>query len=78
MRSSDILEDLDNEPEGKIPAGSLKRKAAKYLGKKPGDKLDISEIRTIEAKAKKMKKSKKKAERNISHILTKHLQTNGS
>lgn len=77
MRSNDILENLDSEAEGKKPPGSLKRKAASYLGKKPGDKLDIAEIKTIEAKAKKMKRSKKKAERQISHALTKNF-TNGS
>lgn len=71
MQSNDMLEDLESEPEAKKPAGSLKRKAAEYIGKKPGDKLDLHDIKTIEAKAKKMKVSRKKAERKISHQLTK-------
>lgn len=77
MQIDDVLENLYKLAGEKIPAGSLKRKVARYMGKKPGDKLDISEIRTIEAKAKKMKKSRKKAQRHLSHLLTKSF-TNGS
>lgn len=77
MQIDDIIDVLDNLSEGKIPTGSLKRKAARYLGKKPGDKLDIAEIRTIEAKAKKMKKSRKKTERHLRHQLVKSFN-NGS
>ena len=77
MQIDDVLEGLDTVSEGKLPVGSLKRKAASYLGKKPGDKLDIAEIRTIEAKAKKMKKSRKKAQRHLSHQLVKSFN-NGS
>lgn len=71
MQIDDIIENLDSLSGEKVPVGGLKRKAAKYLGKKPGDKLDIAEIRTIEAKAKKMKKSRKKAQRHLSHQLAK-------
>lgn len=77
MQSNDMLEDPSSQPEGKAPAGSLKRKAAQYIGKNPGDKLDLHDIKTIEAKAKKMKTSKKKAERKISKKLAKNF-TNGS
>lgn len=42
---------------------SLKRKAAQYLGKNVDDKLSKSDQRKLQAKTNKMKKSKKKAER---------------
>tara|TARA_E500000178_G_C16806620_1_gene654994 strand:+ start:76 stop:381 length:306 start_codon:yes stop_codon:yes gene_type:complete len=43
--------------------GSLKRKAAQYLGKGAGDKLSKTDLKRLRAKANKMKKSSKKAER---------------
>ena len=43
--------------------GSLKRKAAQYLGKGAGDKISKSDLRRLQAKANKMKKSSTKAER---------------
>jgi len=43
--------------------GSLKRKAAQYLGKGAGDKLSKTDLKRLLAKANKMKKSTKKAER---------------
>jgi len=44
--------------------GSLKRKAAQYLGKGAGEKLSKTDLKRLRAKANKMKKSKKKAERD--------------
>ena len=43
--------------------GSLKRKAAQYLGKGAGEKLSKTDLKRLLAKANKMKKSTKKAER---------------
>lgn len=44
--------------------GSLKRKAAQYLGKGAGEKLSKTDLKRLRAKANKMKKSTKKAERD--------------
>lgn len=43
--------------------GSLKRKAAQYLGKGAGEKLSRTDLKRLRAKANKMKKSTNKAER---------------
>ena len=50
------------EKPGSQP-GSLKRKAAQYLGKGAGEKLSQTDLKRLRAKANKMKKSKNKAER---------------
>lgn len=52
--------------------GTLKRKALEYLGKM-GAKLSRKDIREVESKAKKMKKSSIKAERSRSHRLVKEI-----
>jgi hypothetical protein len=44
--------------------GSLKRKAAQYLGKGAGEKLSKTDLKRLRAKANKMKNSTKKAERD--------------
>ena len=44
--------------------GSLKRKAAQYLGKGAGSELSKTDLKRLRAKANKMKKSSKKAERD--------------
>ena len=41
--------------------GSLKRKAAQYLGKGAGEKLSKTDLKRLRAKANKMKKSTKKS-----------------
>ena len=43
--------------------GSLKRKAASYLGKGAGEKLSKTDLKRLRAKANKMKKSDKKSVR---------------
>ena len=43
--------------------GSLKRKAAQYLGKSAGEKLSRTDLKRLRAKANKIKKSTKKSER---------------
>ena len=66
----DLMEELETLTEdftqpakpGSRP-GSLKRKAAQYLGKGAGEKLSKTDLRRLRAKANKMKKSTNKAER---------------
>jgi hypothetical protein len=63
MRYSEFDEDFTGDPKPGSRPGSLKRKAAQYLGKGAGEKLTKSDLRKLQAKANKMKKSEKKAER---------------
>jgi len=53
--------------------GSLKRKAAQYLGKGAGEKLSKTDLKRLRAKANKMKKSTKKAERDRGNQLIKQV-----
>ena len=59
-----LTEDFNERAEkpGSRP-GSLKRKAAMYIGKGAGDNLSKTDLKRLRAKANKMKKSTKKAER---------------
>ena len=59
-----IVEDFTQAPKPGSRPGSLKRKAAQYLGKGAGDKLSQTDLKRLRAKANKMKKSSKKAERD--------------
>jgi hypothetical protein len=59
-----IVEDFTQDPKPGSRPGSLKRKAAQYLGKGAGDKLSQTDLKRLRAKANKMKKSSKKAERD--------------
>ena len=59
-----ILEDFTGKAKPGSRPGSLKRKAAQYLGKGAGDKLSQTDLKKLRAKANKMKKSTKKAERD--------------
>lgn len=63
MRRDEFDEDFTGAAKPGSRPGSLKRKAAQYLGKGAGDKLSKSDLRKLQAKANKMKKSEKKAER---------------
>ena len=63
MRRDDFDEDFTGKAKAGSRPGSLKRKAAQYLGKGAGDKLSKSDLRRLQAKANKMKNSEKKAER---------------
>jgi len=56
-------EDFTGKPKKGSQPGSLKRKAAQYLGKGAGDNISKSDLRRLQAKANKMKKSSTKAER---------------
>jgi hypothetical protein len=56
-------EDFTGKPKKGSRPGSLKRKAAQYLGKGAGDSISKSDLRRLQAKANKMKKSSTKAER---------------
>jgi hypothetical protein len=60
----DIIEDFTGKAKPGSRPGSLKRKAAQYLGKGAGDKLSQTDLKKLRAKANKMKKSTKKAERD--------------
>lgn len=59
-----IVEDLTGRAKPGSRPGSLKRKAAQYLGKGAGESLSKSELKKLRSKANKMKKSSKKAERD--------------
>ena len=63
MKIEDLLEDFTQSPKPGSRPGSLKRKAAAYLGKHAGDKLSKTDLRKLMAKANKMKKSTIKSER---------------
>jgi hypothetical protein len=59
-----LIEDFTGKAKPGSRSGSLKRKAAQYLGKGAGDKLSKTDLKRLRAKANKMKKSSKKAERD--------------
>jgi len=58
-----LTEDFTQPEKPGSRPGSLKRKAAQYLGKGAGEKLSKTDLKRLRAKANKMKKSTKKAER---------------
>ena len=60
----DIIEDFTGKAKPGSRPGSLKRKASQYLGKGTGEKLSKTDLKKLRAKANKMKKSTKKAERD--------------
>lgn len=68
-----LLEDFTQSPKAGSRPGSLKRKAAQYLGKGAGDKLSKTDLKRLRAKANKMKKSTKKAERDRGNQLLKQV-----
>jgi len=59
-----LTEDFTQPAKPGSRPGSLKRKAAQYLGKGAGEKLSKTDLKRLRAKANKMKKSSKKAERD--------------
>ena len=69
----DLLEDFTGKAIKGSRPGSLKRKAAQYLGKGAGDKLSKTDLKRLRAKANKMKKSTKKAERDRGNQLAKQV-----
>ena len=58
-----LVEDFTGKPKPGSRPGSLKRKAAQYLGKGAGEELSRTELKQLRAKANKMKKSSRKEER---------------
>ena len=66
-------DEFDEDHTGAVKPGDLKRKAAQYLGKAVTDKLSKSDLRKLQAKANKMKKSQKKAERQRGAQLTQQI-----
>jgi hypothetical protein len=68
-----LLEDFTGKAKKGSRPGSLKRKAAQYLGKGAGDKLSKTDLKRLRAKANKMKKSTKKAERDRGNQLLKQV-----
>lgn len=58
-----LVEDLTGKAKPGSRPGSLKRKAAQYLGKGAGEELSKAELKKLRAKANKMKKSSRKEER---------------
>ena len=59
-----LTEDFTQKTKPGSRPGSLKRKAAQYLGKGAGEKLSKTDLKRLRAKANKMKKSTKKSERD--------------
>lgn len=73
MKIEDTLEAFTTPFRPLSPSGTIKRKAAQYLGKIIGQKLTRQELKQVEAKAKKIKKSTVKADRNINHLLARQI-----
>lgn len=73
MKVEDLLEDFTQPAKPGSRPGSLKRKAAAYLGKNAGDKLSKTDLRKLDAKAKKMKNSSKKADRQRGNQLARQV-----
>ena len=69
-----LWEDFTQKPKPGSRPGSLKRKAARYLGAGAGKKLSKTELRALLAKANKMKTSNKKEERQRGIQLAKQVQ----
>lgn len=78
MYIEDALDEFTQPIQHGSRPGAIKRKAAQYLGKVIGEKLSKTELKKVEAKAKKIKKSAKKAERNINHQLVKQVDLVGT
>lgn len=72
MKIEDTLEEFTAPFKPTSRPGTLKRKALEYLGKL-GTKLSRKDIREVESKAKKMKKSSIKADRLTNHQLAKQV-----
>lgn len=73
MKIEDVLEDFTQPAKPGSRPGSLKRKAAAYIGKGAGDELSKTDLRKLDAKAKKMKKSSKKADRQRGNQLARQV-----
>lgn len=74
MKIKDTLEDFTIPFKPTSPPGTIKRKALEYLGKKLGEKLSKKDLKLVESKADKIKKSTVKADRQINHQLVKQVE----
>jgi len=73
MRIEDVSK-FTNEPEVHTSRpGDIKRQAAFYLGMQLGEALTRYELKQVTAKAHKIKDSRKKAERHMSHQLVRYV-----
>lgn len=71
MKIEDTLDAFTTPFKPLSPPGTIKRKAAQYLGKVIGQRLTKQEEKQVEAKAKKIKRSTIKLDRRINHQLVK-------
>lgn len=77
MKIEDILEDFTCPFKPTSRPGTLKRKAATYLGKMIDESLNKKDLKKLTSKTKKMKKSSLKTERFLNHQLIKELNNLG-
>ncbi len=73
MKIEDILEEFTIPFKPISRPGTVKRKALEYLGKQLGEKLTKKDLKLVESKANKIKKSTIKADRHVNHQLTKQV-----
>lgn len=73
MKIEDALEDFTTPFKPIARPGTVKRRALQYLGKQLGEKLSKKDLKLIESKAHKIKKSTVKADRQINHQLAKQV-----
>ena len=73
MKIEDTLEDFTYPFKPIARPGTVKRKALEYLGKQLGERLSKKDLKLVESKAQKIKKSTIKAERHINHQLVKKI-----
>ena len=77
MKIEDTLEDFTTPFKPMSPPGVIKRKALTYLGKVLGESLTKQDLKKVESKAKKIKKSSLKMERFLNHQLIKEFNNLG-
>lgn len=73
MHIDDELENFTRPELHTSRPGSIKRQAAFYLGMRLGQPLTRYELKQVNAKAHKIKDSKKKADRHLSHQLVRYV-----
>lgn len=73
MKHENLDDDFSSNAKPIGYSSNPKRKAAQYLGKSVDDKLSKNDLRKLQAKANKIKKSEKKAERQSSIQLAKQI-----
>lgn len=73
MRIEDVSKFTSEPGSHASKPGDIKRKAAFYLGMQLGEALTRYELKQVTAKAHKLKDSRKKAERQMSHQLVRYI-----